>query len=242
MDRNTLVGTDFLVMGAAISSLGFLLAQSVPIASFGFALLVIGALLLLVVPEPVPHDAFEALLKDSIRNVEMILEESALKNKAYFIRTADGEVRAFVPVSKGEPFLGASDLKEIEAAPRRLIVDHDGVKGLLLVPPGNEVVRLAGIEAGTALEDALRSVLVDRSDLAGGVLAVEEEGGRLAKVQISRPRLSSGSPYFRDSLGSPVSCVACCVAAAAKGTPVRLVEERFDPAFIRLTLRTLEAS
>jgi hypothetical protein len=242
LERNTVVGVDLLIMGVMIAALGFLLAQSVPIASFGFALLIIGALVIMIVPEPVPQDAFKALLKDSVRNVEMILEESALRNKAYFIHMEDGEVRAFVPMSASEDSTSASGLLELQKAPRRFVVNHKGMRGLLVVPPGNEIVRLAKVEKGTDLEDALRSVLVDYSDLAGGVLATEEEGGRVAKIQISRPSLSSDSPYFRDSLGSPVSCVASCVAAVAKGGPVRLVEERYDPAFIRLTLHALEVA
>ncbi len=239
MERNTVIGLDLLVMGVIITALGFFLAQSVPIASFGFALLIIGALVVLIVPETVPHDAFKALLKDSIRNVELILEESALRNKAYFMQTEDGEVRAFVPLSETERSVSAAGLLELESSPRRFIVDKKGMRGLLVIPPGNEIVRLAKVRKGTDLEDALRSVLVDYSDLAGGVLATEEEGGRVAKIQITKPSLGSDSPYFNDSLGSPVSCVACCVAAVAKGDPVRLVEERYDPAFIRLTVRIL---
>lgn len=238
MERNTLVGLDFFVMGAIISGLGFVLAQSVPIASFGFALLIIGALILTIVPEPVPQDAFRALLKDSIRNVEMILEESGLRNKAYFMKMQDGEVRAFVPLSRkeGEP---EPDIGLVEKAPLRFVVDYKGLRGVLLIPPGNEIVKLARVEAGTDLEEALRSALVEYSDLAGGVLALEEDGGRVAKIQITRPALKSDSPYFNDSLGSPVSCVAACVAAVARGRPVRLAKEMFDPKLIRLTLEAV---
>lgn len=239
MERNTLVGIDFLIMGSMITAMGFFLAGSVPIASFGFALLVIGALLLLIVPEPVPQDAFKALLKDSIRNVEMILEESGLRNRAYFMRMEDGDIRAFVPLSteKDQP---APDVKLLDKAPLRFIVDYEGLRGLLLIPPGNEIVKLAKVEVGTDLEEALRTTLVEYADLARGVLAIEEDGGNVAKIQITKPQLSSESPYFNESLGSPVSCVAACVAAAAKGMPVKLVEERYDPAFIRLTLESVQ--
>jgi len=124
LERNTVVGIDFLIMGGIVAALGFFLAQSVPIASFGFALLIVGALAVLIVPEPVPQDAFKALLKDSIRNVEIILEESALRNKAYFMQMEDGEVRAFVPLSESERGLNARDLQELDRAPRRFIVNH----------------------------------------------------------------------------------------------------------------------
>lgn len=241
LERNTVVGVDLLVAGGVLSGLGFSLAQSVPIAALGFALMVIGALVFLVVPEQVPQDALRALLKDSMRNVEMILEESALKNRAYFVRRGDGDILAFVPTSTSAGPFTASDIGGLGSGPRRFLVDREGMRGVLLVPPGNEIVRLSGVEVGTDLEEALRSVLVEQSDLAAAVLAVEEEGGRVAKIQISRPRLASGSPYFRGSLGSPVSCVACCVTAAVKGAPVRAVEEMYDPGLVRLTLRTLEA-
>lgn len=234
MERNTLVGADFLLMGAIIAALGFFLADSVPIASFGFALGVIGALILLIIPEAVPQDALKALLKDAVRNVEIILEEAGLRNRAYFMRMEDGEVRAFVPLA-GQAG-GASQAAELESAPRRFVVEQGGVRGLLLVAPGNELVRLAKVERGGDLEEALISTLVEFSDLARGVLALEEDGGRVAKIQIVRPQISSDSPYFNDALGTPVSCLAACVAAAVKGTPVRIAEERYDPEFIRLTL------
>lgn len=238
MERNTLVGLDFLLMGVIIAGLGFFLADSVPIAAFGFALAVIGALILMIVPEPVPQDALKALLKDAVRNVEIILEESGLRNRAYFLQLEDGEVRAFVPVTGADGKPGAARLGELEKAPLRFIVDHDGMRGLMVVPPGNEIVRLAKVEKGSDLEEALRATLVEYSDLARGVLAVEEDGGRVAKVQITKPQISSDSPYFNDTLGTPVSCVAGCVAAVVKGAPVKIVEERYDPGFVRLTIET----
>lgn len=238
MERNTLVGADFLIMGVTISALGFFLANSIPIASFGFALAIIGALILMIVPEPVPQDALKALLKDAVRNVEIILEESGLRNRAHFLQMEDGEIRAFVPLSSPASSAPPVSAIELDKVPRRLIVDHKGMRGLLIIPPGNEIVRLAKVEKGADLEEALHSTLVEYSDLARGVLAIEEDGGKVVKVQITKPQLSSDSPYFNDALGTPVSCVAGCVAAVVKGVPVKITEERYDPGFIRLTLDT----
>ena len=239
MERNTLVGVDFLLMGFIISALGFFLADSIPIASFGFALAVIGALILLIVPEAVPQDALKALLKDAVRNVEIILEESGLRNPAYFMQMEDGELRALVPLSTPGSNLAAPSPVELDKAPRRFIVNQRGIRGLLLIPPGNEIVRLAKVEKGADLEEALRATLVEFSDLARGVLAVEEDGGKVVKIQITRPQLGSDSPYFNDALGTPVSCVAACAAAVVKGVAVRIRDERYDPGFIRLTLETV---
>ena len=234
MERNTLVGLDFLLMGSVIAALGFFVADSIPVASFGFALDVIGALILLVVPEAVPQDALKALLKDAVRNVEIILEESGLRNRAYFMQM-EGEIRAFVPLESPGSSQTPS-IAELEKAPRRFMVNHMGMRGLLVVAPGNEIVRLAKVERGADLEEALNSTLVEYSDLARSVLALEEDGGKVAKVQITKPQISSDSTYFNEALGTPVSCLAACVVAAVKGTAVRIVEERYDPEFIRLTL------
>jgi hypothetical protein len=244
VDRNTIVGIDLLVVGFVVSGLGYTLAQSVPIAAFGFAVAIIGALLLLLVPEPVPRDAYRALLSDSIRNVEIILEESDLRERAYFLQLEDGETRALVPLSTlkttaagvGGGSMSSEALRELDRAPRRFVVDHHGLRGLMLIPPGAEIVKLAKVERGGDLEESLRSALIEFSDLAGSVVAVEEEGSNVARVQIARPKLASESPFFNNCLGSPVSCIACCVAAVVKGQPVRIVDEKYDPALVRLTL------
>jgi hypothetical protein len=245
VDRNTIVGIDLLVVGFVVSGLGYVLAQSVPIAAFGFALAVIGALLLLLVPEPVPQDAYGALLSDSIRNVEIILEESDLHERAYFIQLDDGEVRALVPLSTVEAAVGGGSissaaLHELDKAPRRFIIDYHGLRGLMLIPPGAQIVKLAKVERGGDLEESLRSVLVEFSDLAGSVVAVEEEGSKVVHVQMAKTRLVSESPFFNNCLGSPLSCIACCVATVVKGQPVRIVDEKYDPALVRLTLEVLQ--
>jgi hypothetical protein len=239
------VGVDLVVVGFVVSGLGYVVAQSVPIAAFGFAVAVIGAMLLLLAPEPVPHDAYRALLSDSIRNVEMILEESDLHERAYFVRLEDGEVRALVPLSTvkaavGGESISSATLRKLDKAPRRFVVNYHGLRGLMLVPPGAQIVKLAKVEKGGDLEESLRSVLVEFSDLASSVLVVEDEGSNIARVQIAKPKLSSESPFFNNCLGSPVSCIAGCVATVVMGRPVRIADEKYDPALVRLTLEMVE--
>jgi len=238
VERNTVVGVDFLIVGGIVSALGYILAQSVPIAAFGFAVAVIGALILLIVPESVPQDAYRAMLSDAIRNVEIILEESGLRERAYFMQMDDGEVRALVPLTGTT--LTSAEISDLEKSPRRFVVNHKGVLGLMIIPPGNQIVRLAKVEKGADLEESLRSALVDTSDLAGSVISIEDEASKTIRVQISKPKVTSESPYFNDCLGTPVSSMACCVAAVAKGQPVRIADEKFDPALVRLTLDVVQ--
>ncbi|MHB8567863.1 MAG: hypothetical protein ACYC7D_12845 [Nitrososphaerales archaeon] len=231
VDRNTIVGIDLLVIGGVVSALGYIGVQSIPVAGFGFAVAIMGALILLIVPEPIPQDAFRALLADSITNIEILLEESRLKERAYFLRTDDEKVRAFIPFEKHSP---AELLERLNKAPKRFVTNSGDLKGLMLIPPGNEIVRLAKIQKDDDVEESLRNALVGFSDLAASVLAIEE--GTEVKIQINNPKISSQSPFFNECLGSPVSCVACCVVASVKGEPVRIVDEKFDKALIRLTL------
>jgi hypothetical protein len=237
-DRNTIVGIDFLVIGFIVLGVGYIGAQSIPIAAFGFAVAIIGALILLIVPEPVPQDAFKSLLNDAISNIEIVLEESQLRERAYFVRIED-EVRAFVPISMSESAKSSEGLvQNLTKGPKRFITNYRGLVGLSLIPPGRELVRLSKIQIGDDVEEALRSVIVSFSDLAASVIAIEE--GNQIKLQIKDPKIASESPFFNDCLGSPVSCIACCVLSVVKERAVRISNEKFDKSLVRLTVDIVE--
>lgn len=241
VSRNTASGIGLLIYGFVVFSLGYVRIRNVPIASFGLAIAIMGAMILLLVPEPFPQDAYQALLNDAIRNVETILEESTLGEKAYFFQTEDGEIRAFIPASQPDKDneakgLSSSELLQIKKAPGRFVVDQGDLRGLLLIPPGAELVKLARVEKGANLEKALRSVLIEYSDLASSVLALEEGESKIMKIQIGKPALTWESPSFNSCLGSTVSCIAGCVATVVKGQPVKIVDEKLDPALVRLSL------
>jgi hypothetical protein len=246
VEKNVVTGIAFMITGTAlmvimaiVSSLGYEVAKSVPIASFGAAVAIIGALIFLLVPEPVPQDAYKALLNDAVRNVAIILEERAAHERAYFFQTEDGEIRAFIPITQsGERAneLSLPALLRLGKAPVRIVVDFGDLRGLSLIPPGAQLVKLARVEKGASLEEAVRSVLVEFSDLASSVLVLEEEGSKVMKIQIGKPTVTWDSPSVSNCLGSSVSCIAGCVAAVVKGQPVRIVEERFESDMVSLSL------
>ncbi len=173
VDRNTIVGIDFLVIGLVVLGLGYIGVQSIPIAAFGFAVAIIGALLLLIVPEPIPQDTYKSILKDAIANIEIILEESQLRERAYFLKI-DDEVRAFVPISAGSESVQSSQglVQNLTKGPKRFITNYRGLAGLTLIPPGNELVKLSKVQKGDDVEESLRNVIVGFSDLATSVLSV----------------------------------------------------------------------
>src|SRR5271157_4683205 len=100
-------------------------------------------------------------------------------------------------------------LQNLSKAPRRFITNYRDLRGLTLVPPGNEIVKLSKVQRDDDIEESLRNSLIAFSDLATSVLSVEE--GNQIKIRIENPKLTSESPFFNECLGSPVSCVACCV-------------------------------
>jgi hypothetical protein len=252
VDRNTIVGTDLFVVGITLAGLGYILAQSIPIAAIGVNLAILGALILLIVPEPIPQDAYKAILSDSISNIEIILEESHLEERAYFIPTKGKEqsadmVRAFIPATakQREVLVRGSRLQMIEslsASPGRFVTDFGNqLVGLLLIPPGNEIAKLSKVKEGD-LEESLQSCIVAFSDLASSVMALEEREGEasLVKINIKDPKLAFESPFFNKCLGSPLSCIASCVVALAKGKAVRLVDEKLEKNLLHATLEIIQ--
>lgn len=235
-DRNTIVGIDFLVIGFIVAGLGYIGAQSIPIAAFGFAVAIIGALLLLIVPEPIPQDTYRGLLKDVITNIEIILEESQLKERAYFFRV-ENEMRAFVPIIHENIQSSERLVHILTTGPKRFITNFQGLRGIVLVPPGNELIKLAKVQKDDNIEEKLRSTLVGFSDLASSVLAIEE--GNQIKIQIRDPKITSQSPLFNECLGTPVSCIACCVVSAIKEKAIRIIDEKSDKSIIRLTIEAM---
>ena len=245
------MGVDLLVAGSLLAGLGYVLAQSIPIAALGADVMILGALVLLIVPDPIPQDSYKALLKDSIANVEIILEESRLEERAYFVPTVDGEVRAFIPaVHSSEPLENVQAsrssltalIQSVSKSPGQFIAKHGSEMGLVLIPPGNSLVALSKIRVGEGLEDALSSSLVNFSDFASSITLVEEREAKsdMIKIMIAKPTLSSNLPFFQSCLGTPVSCIVSCVVAVAKGKPVRIQEERIEKGYIRLTLQVIE--
>lgn len=272
-DRTSNIGLVFLLTGVVVAAAGYLVVQSIPIAGFGFAISALGALALFLASEVVPQDAYRALLDDSIANIEIVLEESQLQQRAVFIPSS-GAVRAVIPVltENGRGMRSRTPQRELEESifdessfarslqqivrdgSRKFIANYENLQGLVLVPPGNEIVKLSKISSGTQedLEEALQRALISFTDLARSVLVIgttkdTASGDRtyqnnVLKVQIRGARVFSESPFFNQCFGSPVSCVASCVACFVLNAPVKILDERiFDPTNISLTLEILES-
>lgn len=221
MEGRTLAGVCLLAFGAASAAAGRVAGSFLP-TSFGLAVAVVGAMALQVGGGTTGGDVYPALIGESVRSAGALLEGSALSGRATFMNTADGELRAFVPAS------GLGGLEE-----------YRGQTGLMLVPPGAQLVVLAGVQEGSGFEEALEGVLTD-SHLASSVLAVEAGAGTFrARIRGLAPLEESKA--VNDSLGSPFACIAACVAARVKGQPVRIVEEASRPSEITVSVEVVQS-
>ena len=237
--RSTSLAIVVVLIGLAISMAGYLETLGVSITAFGLAMIAIGTVIISVIPAPIPGDAVVSLLADSIKNLEMTLEQSGPYEKAYFVYFIDIGVRAFIPFqgSENAPLEHSihPSLLTPRPAPPQIGVNHRGLSGLLIEPLGSTLVKAAGIEKEDDVEEALRLTLVEFSGLADSV-RVQETGRDGLKVQIRSPRVILDSPLCNNSFGTPVSSIAACVVAVAKGQPVRIIDEVFAKSTTLLTL------
>ena len=252
-DRNTVVGVDFVAAGAVIAALGYALARNIPIAALGFSLATVGAVILLTVPEPVPRDVLQMMLGDAVRNLDALLADAGLREKAYYL-VAGEDVKAFVPLNPeggaaagppspdgwgdAEKLLEHARLIQSQLSSKQvnMVAELGGVKGLVFTPPVNQLVKLAKIAVGDDVEEAVRTVVVEQSGLGSSVLVAEDPGRSLVRVQIKTPAVEAQAPSLERCLGSVAASAAACAVAKARGGPVVFWEELGDKALTRVTL------
>jgi len=221
-------GLAMVFFGVPFTAFSYWILSSVPLTALGLACVILGATIMLTPSSPVPKGAIRAMVEGSCVNVEALLEECNVTEKAFYLPPREGRVYVFVPLRSNPHLPGAG---EVMRAPIRVITDAGGCPGLLIFPPGSELMRLSGISSGSGLEDALRYVLVDFVEAVESVKAVGE-GGRVV-VDLVKPRLRTDFPRFRRVLGSLVTSIAGCVLASCLEVPVVFDEEQADGERVR---------
>ncbi len=222
MDRYSRSGIIFLVFGGSFAAFSYLVLQDVTFTSIGLASLILGATAILVPSRAVPGESVRALVEAAAVNIEAILEEFDANKHCVYLPPRHERVYCFIPLSDGD-----FDGTLLKRAPIRVVTRVSGVDGLMLFPPGGEVVRLVGLGEESGLEDSLVFVLVDYMELVESVRAVVR-GDRIV-VEFNRPRLETGFNRFNECMGSLASSVAGCVLAWVFKGPVHyLGEERSD--------------
>ena len=151
---------------------------SVPLTALGLSTIILGATLLLVPSNPTPAHQIRAMVEASLVNIEALLEEFDVLGEAVYL-PMDERISAFIPVEEG------MELNvDTERIPVRVLTESNGVPGVMVFPPGSELVRLALLPEDIQVEDALNAVLVDydRVNQSLGSLAVSVSGCVIADI------------------------------------------------------------
>ena len=232
LDRYLSFGLGLIVFGVPFTLYSFYLLLSIPLTALGIACIVLGATVLLVPSSPVPANTVRAMVEGASINIEALLEEFDAKDKAVYLPPRDGRSWAFVPLSDNP---GASAAWAAMDAPVRVMTDVEGEPGLMVFPPGSEIVRLSLLSEESGIEEALNYVLVDFLEAVDSVKAVTAEDRII--VQMENPRIRTDFPRFEMVLGSIPTSLAGCVVATVLGKPMLFIEETVLGKQIRATFR-----
>jgi hypothetical protein len=216
-------GLGVAAFGTVVAFLAYYFLYSVPFTALGIACVILGAAALMLPESPVPSGAVRSVIHSSVMNVEALLEEFDVHEKAIYLPARDSESVAYVPL-KLNP--GRPSLEGLFAAPRRLVTEAEGSQLLLVIPPGSELVRAAELSEASGVEDAIQYILTEVSELCSSVKAVSS-GDKLV-VEIRGTKVKTEAAKYLLSLGSIPASIAASVAATVLGKGVSLVSETID--------------
>ena len=221
LDRYAEFGIILSIFGLALSLFSYYILFNVTLTALGIACIVLGLTIILTPSNPIPKSVVHLMLENSCINIEALLEELNIKDKAVFIPPKKERVRAFIPlISNPEP-PATTHLLE---APDRILTEVDGKPCLMLFPPGSELVKMENLTQDSSLEGSLRAVLVDLAEVTRSIKAVRN--GDLVIVELKGIRTSVDLPRFKRVFGSLPTCIAACVLTTILNAPIKLIEEK----------------
>ncbi|MDE1858868.1 MAG: hypothetical protein KGI26_07370 [Thaumarchaeota archaeon] len=227
-------GAGIASFGAVVAFVSYYFLFSVPFAALGVACVILGGATLTLPESPVPSGAVRGVIHASVMNVEALLEEFDVSEKAFYLPPKEGQSVAFVPLATNP---GSPDLESLLNAPRRLVSDAGGVPVLLVVPPGSELVRASELTDASGLEDAMQYILTEVSELCSSAKAVVT-GDRLV-VEMKGIKVKTEAAKYLVSLGSIPASTAASVAATVMKKGVTLVSEVIEGKNSTATFRVL---
>lgn len=219
LDRYQGVGLSLMAFGLPFALFSYYIVLDVTLTALGLACLILGSVVYLLPSDPVPTRELRAMVEASALNIEALLEEYDAREGAVYLPPRDGRVACYVPLTEFRDGV----LSSVMSAPVRVIVDAGGSRGLLVFPPGSEVIRMAEIGEDSGVEDALVYVLVDFLEAVRSVKSVDN--GDVTVVQFTHPVVSTEMPRYVQCLGSMASSLAGCVLARVLGALVVFLGE-----------------
>jgi len=232
LSRYESLGLGLLILGTSLAVYSNQVLYNTPFVALGLSSVILGATLLWIPNNPVPTHQIRAMVEGACINIEALLEEFDALEMAVYLPPREGRVYAFAPL--GVP-ADDFDISQVGKALFRVLTEVSGKFGLMLFPPGSEIVRLSLIPEELGVEEALNYVLVDFLEAVKSVKAVED--GDEIVVEMMSPRMKTEFPRFQSVLGSIPSSIAACVIVSATGKPVFIQSEDVEADRIRTVFR-----
>jgi len=238
------VGVLLLASGAGILAASLLLLRSAPGASTGIALLVLGAIVMVLGdsrPRVSPELA-HLLLHAGYDNLARLLEELGLRSAAIYLPASlcHGVPRALIPLSDAGIVPSSLAIGE-DRLIARFSDAPDGV-GLLVSTPGTQTLGLLPSGVGASTDELAASLqlltagtldLVRSAELheADGHISVEYHG-------VSKDR-ETPAMAVQQTLGSPLAAIAATLTAESRQRPVVVESETEHEDSLSVRLRLL---
>ena len=221
-DTQLTSGIALSIFGATLTLFSHLILQIVPLTALGIAIIILGTTIAITSPQPIPKETIQLLINNTIQNIEALLEEFTTTEKAIYIPKKD-QTYAYIPLNPTK-----IDIDQIVKAPNRLLVKVGEHYGLQLIPPATELIKTLNLETTeeTNIEDILRTLLVDLTDLAEGVKTISKENTII--VEINGIKLEIEAPNYIEILGSLQASIAATAIATVLKKPVKIIEEKLE--------------
>jgi hypothetical protein len=221
-DNYRYLGIGLISFGVIFTVFSYWMVVNTTFTAFGLSCIILGATLLMIPSNPVPSQQIRAMIEGSLVTIEALLEEYDANGRATYLPPNKGRVNCFIPLKDQDSFQVVDEYN----FPLRILTKIRNTPGLIVFPPGSEIVRLALLPDGITVEDALNYVLVDFIEIVKSVKSVEEKGEYA--VELIEPRSNTDFPRVNRSLGSISVSVVGCVIAYISGKPVFFNKEEIS--------------
>ncbi len=179
------------------------------------------------------HDV-RAMIEGSCVNIETLLEEFNARGRAVFLPPRDGSVYAFVPL---EPNGKPSTAWAASESPINVLIDANGELGLMIFPPGSEVIGLSQLNHKYGIEKALKYVLIDFLGAVESLKADRRQGGVVVEMIVSRE--PTKFPMCKQSFGTLPTSIAGCILSTVLEVPLRLLYEQEEERIVSSTFEEI---
>jgi hypothetical protein len=220
IQRQVSFGYGLAVFGGTVAALSFAILISVPFTALGIACVILGLTLLWLPEQAVPAGAVRSVLEGATLTIEALLEEFDATEKAVYLPPKAGLVTAFIPLKTNPE---TPSVQAMLDAPRRVLTEAGGKPGLLVIPPGAELVRATYPSEEPGLEGAVQYLLTEASELCSSAKLVESADQII--LELKGIKVKTEAARYNLCLGSIPASLAACVVTAIKKRPLYLASQ-----------------